>query len=242
MNPRLLREELYASRGAQLYNHMLSQQITFYTFEQNYRELDAFVRLHYQLQAQRKLGDFNNPKPLHDFLYELTRRLQNFVFSAKALVDHTRNYMERAHGERPEIGKAYELEKAKHFVVSGIGGFTKGLRDFFAHCSTPFLSSVLGGPGASLRERFTLQLDTEEMSRARASEFHGWSSAAKKYISAHGGCNIDLGIYVTDYYEAVRRFYSWLDDHNEEWCRVAWEHTLALQDQLEKPVTFVSHD
>ncbi len=233
MNQRFaLHEELYASRGVQLYNDLLSRQITSYTFEQNFRELDALIRLHYQLQTQHKLGDFHDRKPLHDFLFELTRRLQNFVFSAKALVDHTRNYVQGAHGGQAEIRKAYETEVAKHFGASGIGGFTKGLRDFFAHCSTPFISSVRGAPGATLRERFTLQLDTKEM--LRTPEFHGWSTAANRYITAHGGTSIDLGIYVIDYYEAIVRFYSWLDDQNEEWCRAAWEHSLALQDQIGK--------
>jgi len=138
-----LREELYASRGVRLYEEMLSRQITFYTFERNYRQLDAFIRLHYQLHSQHKLGDFNDREPLHDFLHELTRHLQNFVFSAKALVDHTRSYIKGSHGAQPEIGKEYAAKVAKHFGESGIGSFTKDVRDFFAHCSTPFISSVL---------------------------------------------------------------------------------------------------
>ena len=69
----------------------------------------------------------------------------------------------------------------------------------------------------------------------QAAEFHGWSSSARRYIAGHGGTNVDLGIYVTDYYESTRRLYSWLDERNAEWCRVAWEDSLALEGQLEKP-------
>jgi hypothetical protein len=225
----VLREELLASRGVQLQQAILSRQITSYTFTRNFEELDGLIRLHYQLRLKGKLGDFHR-KPLHDFLFELTRRLQNFVFAAKALVDHTRNYIETSHSGQPQIARAYSRAVRKHFGVTGVGAFTKGLRDFFAHCSTPFISSTIGDSEATGRDLFTLKLDTLQM--LRSPEFDGWSAPAARYIEAHGGTNVDLGIYVIDYYEAVVRFYSWLDEQNQAWCRTAWEESLAIQDKL----------
>jgi hypothetical protein len=233
---RALRDELHASRGVKLYNDMLSRQITFYTFEQNHAELDAFIRLHHQLKVKRQLGDFENRKPLHDFLYELTRRLQNFVFAAKALVDHTRNYVQESHGGHPNIYPTYQAQVVKHFGKSGIGAFTKCLRDYFAHCATPFISS-LDDTEARTRPRFSLQLDTGDMSRS--AEFRGWSPSAQRYIAEHrdsaehDGTQVDLGLYVNDYYEAVIRFYSWLDERNQEWCRSDWEHSASLHREIE---------
>jgi hypothetical protein len=229
-----LHDDFLASRGVKLYNDLLSRQITFYTFLHNHADLDDLIRLHYQLEIKGTLGDFNNQKPLHDLLFEVTRRLQNFVFAAKALVEHTRNYIKLWHHDQPDIMAAYQAKVTEHFVESGIGPFTKCLRDYFAHCTTPFISS-LDEHDAHLR--FTLQLETEVM--AKTPDFRGWLGSAERYIALHrdtygrkdGGVN--LGFYVNDYYEAVIRFYSWLDDQNQKWCRGAWHETLALNNRIE---------
>jgi hypothetical protein len=230
-----LHDELRASRGVRLYSDLLSRQITFYTFQRNHDELEQLISLHYQLETKGKLGDFTNQKPLHDHLFEVTRRLQNFVFAAKTLVEHTRNYMKLWHHDRPDIMVAYRTKVTQHFVEKGIGPFTKGLRDYFAHCSTPFISSL---DEHHAHVRFTLQLETETM--AKTPHFHGWLDPALRYIAFHrdtyarkdGGVN--LVFYVNHYYEAVIRFYSWLDDQNQEWCRGAWDETVAIQNLIEE--------
>jgi hypothetical protein len=230
-----LHDALRTSRGVRLHNDLLSRQITFYTFQHNHAELDDLIRLHYHLAMKGKLGDFYNRKPLHDLLFEVTRRLQNFVFAAKTLVEHTRNYMKLWHHDQAAIITAYQAKVTQHFVASGIGPFTKCLRDYFAHCTTPFISSL---DEHHAHVRFTLQLETQAMEST--SNFHGWLGPAQHYIALHrdtygrkdGGVN--LGFYVNDYYEAVIRFYSWLDDQNEEWCRGAWDETLAIENRIEE--------
>lgn len=230
-----LHDALRASRGVRLRSDLLSRQITFYTFQHNHAELEALIGLHYQLQIKGKLGDFRDRQPLHDLLFEATRRLQNFVFAAKALAEHTRNYMELWHRDQPSVMADYQAKVNEHFVTSGIADFTKCLRDYFAHCTTPFISS-LDEHDAHLR--FTLQLETRAMEATP--KFWGWLNKAPRYIAEHrdtygredGGVN--LGFYVNDYYEAVIRFYSWLDEQNQEWCKGAWGESHALSDQIEQ--------
>jgi hypothetical protein len=230
-----LHDELRTSRGVRLYDDLLSRQLTFYTFQHNHAELDDVIRLHYRLQMKGELGDFHNRKPLHDLLFEVTRRLQNFVFAAKTLVEHTRNYMKLWHHDQPDIMAAYQAQVIQHFVESGIGPFTKCLRDYFAHCTTPFISSV---DAHNEHVRFTLQLETERM--AKTPDFHGWLGSAPRYIALHRDTRrrkdgaVNLGFYVNDYYEAVIRFYSWLDDQNEGWCQGAWDETIAIQNRIEE--------
>jgi hypothetical protein len=230
-----LYDQLHASRGVRLYSDLLSRQITFYTFQRNHADLERLINLHYQLEMMGKLGDFLDQKPLHNLLFEVTRQLQNFVFAAKALVDHTRNYMKLWHDDRPDIMTAYQAKVVQHFVKSGIGPFTKCLRDYFAHCTTPFISS-LDEPHA--QPRFTLQLETEAM--AKTPNFWGWLDTAAHYIALQGDTygrqdgGVNLGFYVNDYYEAVIRFYSWLDNQNQQWCENIWGDTLAIQNRIEE--------
>jgi hypothetical protein len=153
--------DFYSSKGVRLYNALRANQVTFHTFRENYNELDALIRLHFKLETDGKLGDFHNREQLHAFLFEVTRRLHNFVFSARTLGKHTENFVVRCYGRKSSIRKEYETEANKHFGASGIDEFTTDLRDFFAHRSPPFIRSVIGGSDATGRDRFTLQLNVE---------------------------------------------------------------------------------
>lgn len=228
-----LQKEFYASEGVKIYNAFSSSRITFYTFQTNFEELDTLIRLHFKLRSERKLGDFNDRQPLNDFLFELTRRLHNFAFSAKSLVDHTRHFITQSY-PKAEIQAEYNSQVAKFFIDGGIADFTSGLRNFFGHVTAPFILSVLGGSESVGRARFTLQLNVEQMQRTPG--FRGWSQRAEKYIRAHEAYvelgHVDLGIYAVDYYESVIRFYSWLDERNQEWSKDEWEKSLAIHDEV----------
>ena len=76
----------YNSEGVRLYNRTLSNQLSSYTFENNYIELHKLIGLHAQLDTQLKLGDSINREPRYLFLAEVTRLLHNFLASAKSLV------------------------------------------------------------------------------------------------------------------------------------------------------------
>ena len=225
-------QKLKASRGVEIQSEIRSRQVTSYTFVTNFQELQLLTQEHFKLRSDGKLGDFYNREPLHAFLFELTRRLQNFVFAAKALVDHTRNYVERLHKASPSVLQSYRRQVQASFGKSGIAAFTKGLRDFFAHCSTPFISSTIGGSEATGRDLYTLRLDIVEMQKSP--DFDGWLPPAQKYIAKHGGEDVDLEIYIAEYYDAVTRFYLWFDQRNKEWCRRAWDESLAIQNELDE--------
>lgn len=222
-----LLEEFRQCKGYRIYHDLVAIQLTFYAFQTNFEELDCLIRLHYKLKIERKLGDFSDRSPLESLLIELTRRLHNFVFSAKSLVEHTRNFIHRWYNEDSAIKVEYSAEVAKCFGLSGVGAFTADLRNFFGHATSPFIASVIAGSHPFPDEpRCSLRLDTEEMHQQRA-----WSAGAKKYISSHRD-GVDLGIYVEEYYELIVRFYYWLSERNEQWCKSAWDQTMSLQDQI----------
>jgi len=228
---RALQEEFRQSEGFRLYHDFLAIRLTFYAFQTNYDELDCLIRQHYKLSLEHKLGDFYDRVPLDSLLVELTRRLHNFAFAAKSLIEHTRHFIVRSYGEESAIRAEYDAKVATSFGPSGIAAFTSGLRNFFGHVTSPFITSVMAGSDPAPGEpRYRLQLNTADMDRQP--RWKGWSAGARKYISAHG-YDVDLGIYATEYYEAVMRFYYWLGERNEQWCKDAWDHMIALQDQIQ---------
>lgn len=177
---------------------------------------------------ENKLGDFYNRAPLESLLIELTRLLHNFVFSAKSLVEHTRNFIKRWYAHDSAINAEYTAEIARQFGASGIGAFSADLRNFFGHATSPFLSSRMAGSDPAPNEsRFSVGLDTGDMDQQRE-----WSAGARKYISTHHD-DVNLGIYAEEYYESAMRFYKYLGDQNEKWCKSDWDRTMALQDQLQ---------
>ena len=226
-----LRAELAGSEGVSLYHGFLSMNTSWNTFECNFHELFRIVQVHFKLHSERKLGDFHNRAPLNSLLLEATTRLHNFVFSAKSLAEHTRNFVKHALKANDRALDEYQRKVSVDFVNSGLGPFTKELRDFFAHVSSPFIISMIAGDDGAMSKPFALMLDTAQMRKTR--NVRKWSAGAISYADGHGG-RVDLETYVLDYYGTVIRFYEWLDTRNGEWCKAAWEHAVALEDRIEK--------
>lgn len=225
---RKLRDAFYNSEGVRLYNRTLSNQLSSYTFENNYIELHKLIELHSQLDTQLKLGDVHNREPRQHFLAEITRLLHNFLASAKSLVDHTRNFIRAAYSDQKEIVEEYQTEVNLRLSNSPVCKFTQDLRTFFTHINMPFIASVDHGPDASGVYLFTLKLNTDKMKYTKR-----WSLKAKEYIQRHGPA-IDLGIYVEDYYQIIHGFSLWLTARNEIWSKDAWEKALLIKDEASK--------
>jgi hypothetical protein len=157
-----LRDQFHASDGVKLYNHFLSTQLSYYTFEVNFRELHDFIKLHFRPKLKGGLGDWENKQPLHDYLTELTRRPHNCLPSAKSLVDHTRNFVKDSYPDHSVARKEFDAEISKRFTTNPVCKFTQDLRVFFTHIRMPFISSVTGGSKATGRDIYTLQTEHQK--------------------------------------------------------------------------------
>jgi hypothetical protein len=221
-----LQKEFYASEGVKLYNASLAQRSACYTFQINFSALHQHIKLHFELESEHKLGDFNNREPLHQFLIELTRRLHNFLASATTLMDNTRSFVIHAYGKRSELYREYREAFLRTIDKSPVCKFTADLRNFFTHVGAPFIDSVMGGSAAKGRDRYTLRLNTEKMRQSRP-----WSSGGRQYIGANSN-DIDLEIYVLDYYQKIVAFQDFLQVRVQYWSREAWERSLAIHDEV----------
>lgn len=158
----------------------------------------------------------------------MTRRLQNFLASAAALIEQARLFVRESYGESSKIFTEYE-EENERLRRKPIVAFTTKLRDLILHARTPFIDSVTGGSEARGRERFTLRLDLKEI-RLRFCYSRHNEGLARDYIAAHEGSSLDLELYLLEYYELIRQFCNWFDKRNQEWSKAEWEKSLALHD------------
>jgi hypothetical protein len=221
-----LQDEFYASEGVKLYNASLAQRSTCYTFQINCNELYQHIKLHFELESEHKLGDFDNREPLNRFLIELTRRLHNFLAAAKTLMDNTRSFVVHAYGEDSKFYKEYREALLRTIDKSPVRKFTADLRNYFTHVGAPFIHSGMSGSEAKGRDRYTLRLNTEKMRRSRE-----WSRGAREYIEANSN-NIDLELYVLDYYQKIVAFQDFLQVRVQYWSREPWERSLAIHDEV----------
>src|SRR5689334_16937897 len=109
-----LRAKLEASDALRLQQAARLGRSRFYTYEANMRELFSLVCSHSRLQREDRLGDFLNRKPLHNFLYECTRRLQNFVTSAVVLINYSKKVVENDHRKNPQVMTSFRKGIAAH--------------------------------------------------------------------------------------------------------------------------------
>ena len=220
-----LQRQFWDSKGIKLYQHAQAGQIAGYSFEVNFRKLIALVSAHFHLASEGKLSD----EPLRQYLLEVTRRLQNFLASASALIAQTACFVRDSYGESSEILTEYR-QADERLRSKTIVAFTAKLRDFFLHARTPFIASVMGDSEATGRDRFTLQLNLQEInSWLRRSRSHSVEVLAFEYIAVHGA-ELDLQLYLLEYHQLVRQFYGWFDERNQEWSEPEWDKSLALHD------------
>jgi len=218
---RELEQQFWDSKGVEMYRSAQAGQIAGYSFEVNFQQLITIVSAHFHLADKGKLRDWHEREPLHQYLFEASRRLQNFLASASALVAQTACFVKRSYRGRSNVLKEYEQGRRERLDSKPVIAFTSKLRNLFLHETIPFLQSVRGGSEATGRDRFRLELDLQKVN------VQSWSAAAGEYIATHG-TKIDLQLYLIEHYEAVRQFYGWFDERNEEWSHPEWAKSLAL--------------
>jgi hypothetical protein len=218
-----LQRQFWDSKGMKMYQAAQARQIAGYSFEVNFRELITLVSAHFHLASEGKLGDWNKREPLHQYLLEVTRRLQNFLTSASSLIDQTACFVKQSYGRSSNASMEYKQGVAEKLERKPVVAFTAKLRNLFLHETTPFLDSVRGGSEATGCDRFKLQLNLRKINAS------SWPTTARRYAVARGP-KINLQSYLLEYYEQVRQFYGWFDERNQEWSKPEWDKSLVLHD------------
>lgn len=230
-----LSEQIRNSDALKTHYFLNELYVNHYVVARNFQELQTFLETTedpdtYQWVAERK-------DLLHQAMHEVTRLLLNYISSAKARIDNSRNMIRKRYEGKPFF-ESYNQEIALRFRDNLISEFIEGLRNYSVHYSLPFAGAhwqytadTETQPG-SIRQFFTLSRE-----RLLSSGFD-WSKKGLPYLES-AGKEIVIREFTTEYFEIIRNFDMWIEQelnrlHKEEldWLYTANARVRAELDQM----------
>ncbi len=229
-----LEEEIQNSQAIIYYGQLESIKLNYFVFKRNFEELRIPLDNMNDLKKGFPLWDVDKRGDLEKIQYEVIRRLFNFLFSSKALVDYTRNSIKEWY-KGTDFKKEYDEEISKRFTNNYLVGFIEDLRNYSAHYSLPVS-----------RPRFTISgINTKDfhyqhsfvMSKTILLRWKDWKKG-KKFLS-NSPEEISIDEFTHDYFKLIDNFESWLykrifDLHKEdlEWLSVKNKQLNDLLDKI----------
>ena len=219
------------------YVNMRQLLLSLYTFRENH----LLFRQHIEMQNNIDLllnSDVFNRKPFrweYNPIEKKTYQLfLNFVASAKALIDHTRNIVEDLY-IGTEFYKEYKDNVSKELASIPIRVFVQDLRSYVLHNKFPFVStqfnfqrvSPVGNP-----ENLGIYTVKLALSKQQLLKWTSWTKPSKRYLEEQND-QIFLDVFIDEYYLLIDNFYLWLDKRQREmheseysWLLDQWEKLL----------------
>ena len=147
-----------------------------------------------------------NNKILDDHHSEIARLLFNYLSSAQSLVDHTRSYFKKWHGN-DAVGKRYQTVIKDTFPDNPTSNMVKDLRNYMLH---------RGIPSSTIHESFNFEdnlppVITITFKVITLKEWRKWTKGSKEYMRKQGHY-VELRKLVKEYHNLVHSFYMWVDD------------------------------
>ena len=127
-----LMEKLHTMPEYTLLMRIKSLEASLYVFHGNFKELKHLLVKHSDVNEAIRLRREGNKPEMRALLYEVGRRLHNFVTAVKSLVEHARN-IHRDLYERDNTFPEYQQEVDRCFVHDPVSQFVEGLRNYCLH-------------------------------------------------------------------------------------------------------------
>ena len=214
-----LRDEYFASQGVTIHNTLNRLRTSYYIFAQNQKELMGLLDYYESKEGIIDLWPLERRPRLHLFLDEVSRRLNNVISGARALVDHSRRLVRNLY-KGSEFLQRYQTNVAETFDECPVCRFVQDLRNYILHREHPAIVAELGTSTADV-----------VFQKRRLLEWDEWTSQARSFIDQHPE-NVSLRTILTEYDERVSAFYDWLYDEQMAIHRDEFEATHALYERL----------
>ena len=130
----VLDDEIRNSEAIKYYYRIKSLVLNYYVFFRNFVELDTLFNSFNSPMDIIKIWDENQREKLEQTDNEVVRRLLNYVLSAKALIDYTRNSIKTWYSGT-DFERNYQKEIESRFVNNELAGFFEDLRIYSSHYS-----------------------------------------------------------------------------------------------------------
>ncbi|MDP3441377.1 MAG: hypothetical protein Q8T08_00815 [Ignavibacteria bacterium] len=199
-------DEIRNSQGRIYYWRLKSLSLNYYVFNKNFEELKIPIENMKDPKNALLAWDIKKRDVLEIVQFEVIRRLLNYIFSAKALVDYTRNLISRWYSNT-DFKNDYDKEIQKRFTGNEIAGFIEDLRNYSAHYSLP-----ISRPGFSIMGVNTHNVQIEHyyiMSKSVLLQWDGWTEKGKKFLN-HSPEDINIEEFTYKYFTMVEDFEHWL--------------------------------
>jgi len=231
------------------YYNMRQLSLSLYTFRENYI---AFIQ---HLEAHNDIEDLLSSDilksqplrwtyaPMEQKTYQL---FLNFVASAKALIDHTRNIVEDLYLEK-DFYIEYNNKVSQKLKSVPIRAFIQDLRSYVLHHKFPFVGTQLklqriSPLGSS--ENLAVPSIRLTLSKPQLLKWGRWTRPSKDYLETQSD-EIFLDTLINEYYLLIDSFYLWLDQRQREmheseysWLLDQWEELYQkLGEVMEKNYT-----
>lgn len=200
-------DEVNGSKAIVYEGRITTLRLSYVVFQGNYEELRNFCLIKNHPEKIMDLWDYNNRKLFDKFLVELVRLFQNYLSSAKSLVEQT-NVVIREWYKGTDFLKEYQYQIDSRFRGNSLIRFIEDLRNYCLHYALPIcnatftLSPINQGKGV-MKVRFSFVLKKKNLL-----EWAGWSKG-KEYLSqADDEVNID--ILTCEYYQQIKDFHIWI--------------------------------
>jgi hypothetical protein len=201
----------------------------FYIFEQNYTELNKLLEISDDAKLVLEIWDHEHRRSFDQALLELTRRLQNFLFSAVWLRDVTKDLMVDWYSSSAFLGIYHGKEKS-FFPGNYLFDFITDFRHYVTH----------KGWRPSIYSQFSLERNPGMLKHMflvskhelLASKFR-WGLNARAFLAGSMD-NIDLREIVKDYYARVSEFHGWLVETLKDFHTAELEWFASEKERLRK--------
>lgn len=200
-----LDDEIRNSQAIIYYYRLEAINLNYYIFQKNFNDLKIPIENMKDPQKAIPIWDINKRKELEQVQYEVIRRLLNYIFSAKALVDYTRNLIDDWYANT-DFMVEYNAEIKTRFVENELVGFIEDLRNYSAHYSLPIT-----------RPSFSITKDNSQnvqfnhsfiMSKSVLLHWKNWDKG-KKYLDKSPE-DIEIEKFSYEYFNLVDNFDRWL--------------------------------
>lgn len=227
----LLENEILKSEARKIYKRIKALTFPYKVFKGNYHELHQLLGNLVKPEVFFRWASKEYSKEREVVLLEIARCLLNYLASASALVDHTRNYINK-YDANSKLVVDYHERKRNDFVDQGLPQFVHGLRNHASHALLPVPFGNLQAYRANLDDEFSTEI-TIALSKTALLRWPNWNSAAKDYLATLDE-NIDLVKVTNEYFSLVTNFHIWLHNMLAEYHKTDLDWYMSKQLELKK--------
>jgi hypothetical protein len=216
------------SKGKPIHSRIETFRLARYAFDKNHESLQRAI----EAMAPDPTPDDST---IHEFgartrpgLFEVCRCLQNYIISAKTLVEQSRA-LHRSLYEKEGKLTGYNDELKRRFEKNGLHHFIQGLRNMIAHDRLPIVTFYVHRriwvgeeSSATYQVRFL---------KSALVQYDKWNTEAKAFLNELSG-EIDLAAISRDYHQQVDEFHIWFAQKQRDAHKEELDHYEGLEVQL----------